>query len=590
MSRSASAAVLSLLLFSASASAQTTGSINGTITDNTGAVLPGVRVTATSPAMMGTQVAVSNEQGVYRFPALPTGTYALKFELSGFATVNREGIIVTLGFTATVNVQAAAGGVAEAVTVTGESPVVDVKNTNIQTNVTQQMLKDLPNSRDIWTVIGQSPGFMVSNFDVGGSRAGTQTGLLGVRLFRPGARAGRRREHDRGHRRRRVLLRLRLLPGNAARRRRHGRVGQRRRACSSTRIMKSGGNQFKGDFYFDYENKNFQGNNVTDELRRVGVNEGTRMLRLSRPQRRASAARSCATSSGSSPRSAISAPATTVDGFPVENPERLRLRDAADERHLQAELPAQPEQPARATTSSGAGSSSRTAAPAARRTPDAAVQPGQLVVGGEPRLEQHRSTRSSSTTRATRVRLRLAEPAVRHQRRAEREPAAAEDREPHRQQRPAAPPAIRTIACGISSTGPARCSRTTSCKGNHALKFGWLTEWETQEFTDYGFVDDRQPDVQQPRPAVRDFTTPFRVTLRNTAAHATTRRWHHAAFLTDQWQINPARDGDCRPAVGLLLVVLSRISTSWTAPSALLLRRRAAAERLRASRRTTVRR
>ena len=85
MSRSASAAVLSLLLVSPAAFAQTTGSINGTITDNTGAVLPGVTVTATSPALMGTQVAVSNEQGVYRFPALPTGTYALKYELSGFA-------------------------------------------------------------------------------------------------------------------------------------------------------------------------------------------------------------------------------------------------------------------------------------------------------------------------------------------------------------------------------------------------------------------------------------------------------------------------------------------------------------------------
>ena len=121
---------------------------------------------------MGTQMAVSNEQGVYRFPSLPTGTYALKFELAGFGTVNREGIIVTLGFTATVPVQLKLAGVSEAVTVTGESPVVDVKNTNIQTNITQEMLQDIPNSRDIWTVIGQAPGFMVSNFDVGGSRAG----------------------------------------------------------------------------------------------------------------------------------------------------------------------------------------------------------------------------------------------------------------------------------------------------------------------------------------------------------------------------------------------------------------------------------
>src|SRR5688572_582636 len=95
-----------LFLFSTTASqAQTTGSINGTVADNTGGMLPGVTVTATSPALMGVQTAVTNESGNYRFPSIPPGTYTLSYDLPGFNTVKREGIVVNLGFTATVSVQ-----------------------------------------------------------------------------------------------------------------------------------------------------------------------------------------------------------------------------------------------------------------------------------------------------------------------------------------------------------------------------------------------------------------------------------------------------------------------------------------------------
>jgi hypothetical protein len=107
-------ALVLVLLSAVSASAQTTGSITGTITDVSNAVLPGVLVTATSPAQMGAQVAVSNEQGQYRFPSVPIGTYTLKYELAGFATVTREGIIVTIGFTASVSVQLKLATMAEA--------------------------------------------------------------------------------------------------------------------------------------------------------------------------------------------------------------------------------------------------------------------------------------------------------------------------------------------------------------------------------------------------------------------------------------------------------------------------------------------
>src|SRR5262245_7019519 len=77
----------------------TTGSINGTISDNTGAVLPGVTVTASGPAIMGVQTAATNAQGQYRFPSLPPGTFKVQYELSGFNTVVRDGIVVSIGFT-----------------------------------------------------------------------------------------------------------------------------------------------------------------------------------------------------------------------------------------------------------------------------------------------------------------------------------------------------------------------------------------------------------------------------------------------------------------------------------------------------------
>ena len=85
---------------------------------------------------MGVQTAVSNETGNYRFPSSRPGTYTLTYELSGFANVLREGIIVNIGFTATVNVQLQLATLQETVTVTGESPIVDVTNTNNQTNFT----------------------------------------------------------------------------------------------------------------------------------------------------------------------------------------------------------------------------------------------------------------------------------------------------------------------------------------------------------------------------------------------------------------------------------------------------------------------
>src|SRR5262249_51470243 len=127
MARKAIAAIFALVLASSGAHAQTVsttaGSINGTVTDSTKAVLPGVTVTLSGPSVMGTPTSVTDQNGAFRLPNLAPGDYKLSFELTGFGTVTRENIHVSLGFTATVNVEMNPGSVAETVTVSGASPV-----------------------------------------------------------------------------------------------------------------------------------------------------------------------------------------------------------------------------------------------------------------------------------------------------------------------------------------------------------------------------------------------------------------------------------------------------------------------------------
>ena len=107
------------------------GRLTGTVADAQGAVLPGVTVTATSPSLIGTQVVVTEEDGKFLFPALPSGTYTLSFELKGFRQVKRENIVLTLGRTLTVDMQLEVAAVQEALTVTAESPIVDKTTTAV---------------------------------------------------------------------------------------------------------------------------------------------------------------------------------------------------------------------------------------------------------------------------------------------------------------------------------------------------------------------------------------------------------------------------------------------------------------------------
>src|SRR5262245_31637219 len=123
-------ALVALFTTSAIAGAQQqTGEIFGKATDQTGAVLPGVTVTLTSPILLQPEVAVTSDTGTYQFPRLSIGTYTVKFDLAGFKTVVVEGVQVTVGFAAQINGQLGVSTVQETITVTGLSPVIDTKQT-----------------------------------------------------------------------------------------------------------------------------------------------------------------------------------------------------------------------------------------------------------------------------------------------------------------------------------------------------------------------------------------------------------------------------------------------------------------------------
>ncbi|MEO8259506.1 MAG: TonB-dependent receptor [Acidobacteriota bacterium] len=146
--------------------------ITGRVTDSSGAVLPGVDLTLTSAAVMGTRSAVTDQQGAYRFGLLPPGSYTVSFGLPGFATVVRAGIQLTAGFTSTLNVAMEVAVVAETVTVVGDSPIIDVTNAVVSTTFTEELTSILPTGHDVFSVLALTPGVQVTAPDVGGSRAG----------------------------------------------------------------------------------------------------------------------------------------------------------------------------------------------------------------------------------------------------------------------------------------------------------------------------------------------------------------------------------------------------------------------------------
>jgi hypothetical protein len=252
------------VLMAAPAFAQNVSSrLTGTAKDAQGAVLPGVTVTATSPALIGSQVAVTEANGTYLFPSLPSGTYTLKFELQGFQTFERQNIVLALGQTLTVDGTMQVASLKENVTVTAESPVVDTQTTGVGSTMDTAKLIGVPSSTDLWGALAQAPGIRMGAFDVGGSHKSQQSNYSafgitdqtrvvteGVDTTEGTGGAGFYQDY---------LSQNEISVGGAGQ-----DVSMNTPGAAVISTIKSGGNQFKSLINQTYEGSSFVGNNVDE--------------------------------------------------------------------------------------------------------------------------------------------------------------------------------------------------------------------------------------------------------------------------------------------------------------------------------------
>jgi hypothetical protein len=149
------------------------GTIAGTVRDTTGAVLPGVTVEATSPALIEkVRTVVTDGQGQYKIVDLRPGTYSVSFTLGGFTAFRREGIELTTAFTATVNADLRVEALEETITVTGASPVIDTQNVRQQNVLSREHLDALPTAKNMQAFAALTLGANLSpgSQDVGGNK------------------------------------------------------------------------------------------------------------------------------------------------------------------------------------------------------------------------------------------------------------------------------------------------------------------------------------------------------------------------------------------------------------------------------------
>jgi len=268
--------LVALLAIAASASAQELGTITGVAKDASGAVLPGVTVEAASPALIEkVRTAVTDGSGQYRIINLPPGTYSVTFSLTGFSNVRREGLEVSVGVTAQVNADMKVGAVAETITVTGETPVVDVQSASQTRAVTAQAFKELPSGGSWIQMAALVPAVRAQNVDVGGI-LGDQTGAQvsahgslngdGVSLI-DGMRIGNMYLASN-------LTNMSLSPllFDEVNVQLSGQIAETgTNGVIMNAIPRSGGNRFSGSFLANGSGPSLQSSNITPNLQSRGV-------------------------------------------------------------------------------------------------------------------------------------------------------------------------------------------------------------------------------------------------------------------------------------------------------------------------------
>ncbi len=273
--------------------AQGTAGISGQVKDATGGVLPGVTVEASSPALIEkTRVATTDGAGEFKIVSLPPGAYTVSFSLTGFSSVRREGIVLTTGFTATVDAELRVGAVEETITVSGDSPLVDVQNVKRQVVMTREMVDTLPTGKTAVEMATLIPGVQLMNGTGAGAAATGMGGSLGMDQFATLAAHGSRPADTR--------LEVNGVNINIFGQRQDstyanfqdGNVQEYSFEISAhsaesetggvrvTIVPKDGGNRYSGQFFANYADENFQSTNMTPELRATGLRDPDRTVSL----------------------------------------------------------------------------------------------------------------------------------------------------------------------------------------------------------------------------------------------------------------------------------------------------------------------
>jgi hypothetical protein len=257
-------------------------SITGTVRDTSGAVLPGVAVDAASPVLIEkSRTVVTDGTGQYRVVDLRPGTYAVTFTLTGFNTVKREGVELTGSFTATVNAELRVGALEETVTVTGDTPIVDVQNAGRQRVFGHDVVDVIPTAKSQYNIAVLIPGISmgggagVTQQDVGGS-SGLEASF-GVTIH--GGKLDSQRITQNG-----IIVNTYLAGGYGGAAAPNPSAVQEFTIDTSgvsaelstggvriNLIPKDGGNTFKGVVFGTFANSSMQGSNLTQDLRDRGL-------------------------------------------------------------------------------------------------------------------------------------------------------------------------------------------------------------------------------------------------------------------------------------------------------------------------------
>jgi hypothetical protein len=255
----------------------TASGIAGVVEDTSGAVLPGVTVEASSPALIEkVRSVITDSEGRYNIVDLRPGTYVVTFTLTGFNTFRRDGIELPSGFTATVNAKLQVGALTETITVTGESPLVDTRNSRRQTVVSADLLNVLPSSvKNLNNLVTLTPGFRGNEgFDI----TGAYTGQIGGTYHGKGGTNvqfdGMGIQHSMGNQgynaNAETVQELTLsISGISADSNADGVI--------VNMIPKEGSNNFSGSVNGLYSGKSLQSNNLSQELQDRGLRSTTKL-------------------------------------------------------------------------------------------------------------------------------------------------------------------------------------------------------------------------------------------------------------------------------------------------------------------------